>query len=134
MVDDSVFDRQFLPQHWLARYADSRYSAQIAGVNLNANCIDFWIRATSPGALVAYVMEPPTRYVSVRNTCVTGAGSAVGLIRAPGKNEVLLRGEVNASLGEPASVTIHDPPMFAATVLLALAIVLLAPHFSAAIS
>jgi len=117
VVDDGVFDQNFIPAHWLARYAGARYSAQIAGVNLNANCVDFWVRTTSPGQLISYTLDPDTRYVTVKNQCVTGNRQTVGVLRSPGKNELTLRGELNANPGEPISVPIQDPPLFAATVL-----------------
>ena len=116
-VDDSVFDQQFIPRNWQAKNLASRYSAQVGGVNLNANCVDVWIKATTRGQPVEYLLDPDTRYVSIRNVCVTGNNSAVGITRTQGTNELVLRGEVSANLGEPASAPIHDPPMFAATVL-----------------
>jgi D-alanyl-D-alanine carboxypeptidase/D-alanyl-D-alanine-endopeptidase (penicillin-binding protein 4) len=117
IVDDSIFDQEFIHPHWLARYSGARYSAQIGGVNLNANCVDFQLRTTSPGQPVSYTLDPDTHYVSVRNECVTGNRNAVGVLRVPGKNDLILRGELDANLGEPISVPIQDPPMFAATVL-----------------
>jgi len=118
-VDDSVFDQQFLPANWLARYAHERYSAQVGGVNLNANCVDFYLHPASPGELVTYRTDPPdTRYITVKNACVSGAeDNRVSLVRAPGKNEIALRGELKSANAEPFSVTVHDPPLFAATVL-----------------
>jgi D-alanyl-D-alanine carboxypeptidase/D-alanyl-D-alanine-endopeptidase (penicillin-binding protein 4) len=117
LVDDSVFDQKFLHPHWLSRYLGSRYAAQVAGVNLNANCVDFWLKATARGEVVDYTMEPDTHFVSVRNLCLTGANNAAGVTRPPGKNDLTIRGEIDATLGTPISVPIHDPPLFAATVL-----------------
>jgi len=116
-LDDSVFDEVFLHPNWLSRYLGDRYAAQVGGVNLNANCIDFLVRATSPGEPVAYTMNPDTRYATVRNLAVTGEDKGVGVSRPPNKNDLTLRGEIAQSLGKPISVPIHDPPMFAATVL-----------------
>lgn len=118
-VDDSVFDETFVHPNWLARYANSRYSAGVGGVNFNANCVDFFVRPTQPGEPAAVATDPPnTRYVAVKNQTITGGSeSVVALLRAPGKNDVTIRGDVRGSLGEPASITVHDPPMFAATVL-----------------
>jgi D-alanyl-D-alanine carboxypeptidase/D-alanyl-D-alanine-endopeptidase (penicillin-binding protein 4) len=119
VVDDSVFDENFIHPHWLTRYANERYSAQVGGVNFNANCVDFYVRPTQPGQPAAYVTVPPdTKYISIRNECVSSPDKTlVGLLRAPGKNAVTLRGQVRVPLGEPASITIHDPSMFAATTL-----------------
>ncbi len=117
IVDDSVFDQQFVPQHWLARNANDKYAAQIGGVNLNANCVDFWVKTTTPGQLASYFLDPPTHYVTVRNTCLTGTSNTVAVVRQAGKNDLQLRGEVKTDLGQPASVPVQDPPLFAATVL-----------------
>jgi D-alanyl-D-alanine carboxypeptidase/D-alanyl-D-alanine-endopeptidase (penicillin-binding protein 4) len=117
VVDDSVFDQEFIHPHWLARYSGARYSAPVGGLNLNANCVDFYVRTTSPGNPVSYTLDPETNYVSVRNECVTGDRNAVGVLRVPGKNDLILRGELDVNLGEPISVPIQDPPMYAATVL-----------------
>lgn len=116
-VDDSVFDEEFLHPNWLSRYLGDRYAAQVGGVNLNANCIDFWVRVTAPGQPLDYTMNPHTRYVTVKNLAVTGEDRGVGVSRAPGRNDLTLRGEIAQTLGRPISVPIHDPPMFAVTVL-----------------
>jgi D-alanyl-D-alanine carboxypeptidase/D-alanyl-D-alanine-endopeptidase (penicillin-binding protein 4) len=116
-VDDSVFDEEFLHPNWLSRYLGARYAAQVGGVNLNANCIDIWVKATARGQLVNYTKNPDTNFVTIKNQCVTGTDNAAGVTRPPGKNDLTLRGEVPTSLGEPISVPIQDPPMFAVTVL-----------------
>ncbi|MEA2710407.1 MAG: hypothetical protein QOF78_3008 [Phycisphaerales bacterium] len=117
-LDDSIFDEQFLQPNWLGRYLGDRYAAQVGGVNLNANCIDFWVRpGAAPGQPVAYTMNPDTRYATVKNLAVTGDDKGVGVSRPPAKNDLTLRGETGQTLGRPISVPIHDPPMFAATVL-----------------
>jgi D-alanyl-D-alanine carboxypeptidase/D-alanyl-D-alanine-endopeptidase (penicillin-binding protein 4) len=116
-LDDSVFDEVFLHPNWLGRYLGDRYAAQVGGVNLNANCIDFLLRTTSPGEPVAYSMNPNTRYATVKNLAVTGEDKGVGVSRPPNKNDLTLRGEIGQSLGRPISVPIQDPPMFAVTVL-----------------
>lgn len=116
-VDDSVFDEIFLHPNWPADQQHKRYVAQVAGVNLNANCVDFYLRIGQHGQAVNYRMDPPTRYVSVKNTCLSGSKNAVWLSRESGTNNIVLRGQVNLNNDEPLSVTISDPPMFAATVL-----------------
>ncbi len=117
VVDDSVFDQDFFNEHWPRDQAHKSYEAQVGGVNFNANCVDFYVKTTAVGQLVQYAMNPPTRYVDVKNTCVTGRENAIWLSRQLGGNDVILRGQTNASNSVPVSVTIDDPPMYAATVL-----------------
>jgi D-alanyl-D-alanine carboxypeptidase/D-alanyl-D-alanine-endopeptidase (penicillin-binding protein 4) len=116
-VDDSIFDQNFSNPDWPLDQQHKRYVAQVGGVNLNANCLDFYLRTRGMGQLVEFHIDPPTRYAMVQNACVMGQDNAVWLSRKPWTNEIVLRGETNASNDEPISVTIHDPPMFAGTVL-----------------
>jgi D-alanyl-D-alanine carboxypeptidase/D-alanyl-D-alanine-endopeptidase (penicillin-binding protein 4) len=117
IVDDSVFDEEFVHPNWSAKQQHLRYVAQVGGVNLNSNCLDFFLKVGASGETVGYSIDPATQYASIRNTCQTGRQNSVWLSREPGGNAIILRGETNASNSEPISVTIHDPPMFAATVL-----------------
>jgi D-alanyl-D-alanine carboxypeptidase/D-alanyl-D-alanine-endopeptidase (penicillin-binding protein 4) len=116
IVDDSVFEEPAVHPHWPMDQIDQRYVAEVAGLNLNANCVDFTISPGAMGQAVQYSTNPLTRYLTVRNTCVTGSENAVGLSRDAGSNDVLLHGEMPARGTVTASVTVHDPSMFAATV------------------
>lgn len=114
-VDDSIFDEQFVHPNWPNDQLHKRYEAQVAGLNLNANCLDFLVRTTRFGEIVQYRTDPLTDYATIANTCVTGNENAIWLSRRLGTNEIILRGQTNVSLDVPVSVTIHDPAMYAAT-------------------
>ncbi|HEY1629204.1 MAG TPA: D-alanyl-D-alanine carboxypeptidase/D-alanyl-D-alanine-endopeptidase [Tepidisphaeraceae bacterium] len=116
-VDDSIFDQNFTHPDWPVDQLHKNYCAQVGGVNLNTNCLDFYLRTTGFGNVVQYITDPPTRFASIKNSCVMGQKNAVWLSRQPDTNDIVLRGETNTSNDEPISVTINDPPMFAATVL-----------------
>jgi serine-type D-Ala-D-Ala carboxypeptidase/endopeptidase (penicillin-binding protein 4) len=117
VVDDSIFDSEFLHPHWPLDQVQKRYMAEVAGMNLNANCVDFYIRTNAPGQLVTALMNPSTQYIHFQNTCVSGGENAVWLSRQAETNDVIMRGQERVSTDVPISVTIHDPPLFAATVL-----------------
>jgi D-alanyl-D-alanine carboxypeptidase/D-alanyl-D-alanine-endopeptidase (penicillin-binding protein 4) len=116
-VDDSIFDQEFMHPSWPPEQQHFRYVAQVAGLNFNANCVDFYLQTTGFNQVVNYRLDPPTSYVSVRNSCVTGNENAVWLSRQLGGNSIVLRGETNANSGDPVSVTIHDPSLYGAMVL-----------------
>ena len=117
IVDDSVFDDQFIHPDWPADQTEKRYMAEIAGLNLNANCLDIYARPTSFGRLIEYTTDPVTSYVSIKNSCVTGADNSVWLSRQPQTNQLILRGTARFANDVPVPVTVHDPPMYAGTVL-----------------
>ncbi len=116
VVDDSIFEENFIHPHWPGNQLDKRYVAEVAGLALNANCVDFTIFPTAPGQPVRYTLDPATQYLTVRNTCVTGYENAVGLNRDVGANSVLLHGQTPARGTASVSVTIHDPALYAGTV------------------
>jgi D-alanyl-D-alanine carboxypeptidase/D-alanyl-D-alanine-endopeptidase (penicillin-binding protein 4) len=58
VIDDSIFDDQFAHRNWPADQLHKRYVAQIAGLNLNGNCVDFYLRVTTSGEMVKYLMSP----------------------------------------------------------------------------
>lgn len=116
VVDDSVFDEHFFHDSWPLDQFHKHYVPQVAGLNLNANCIDFELRNNGTGT-VDYRTLPRTDYVHVTNTCRAGREDAVWLARQPGGNEIVLRGTTPSRLAGPYRVTIHDPSMYGVTVL-----------------
>jgi D-alanyl-D-alanine carboxypeptidase/D-alanyl-D-alanine-endopeptidase (penicillin-binding protein 4) len=117
VVDDSIFEETTLHPRWPVDQVQKRYMAEVAGMNLNANCLDVFVRTSSPGEIVGYILNPDTHYVNFQNTCVTGNENAVWLSRVAETNNVIMRGQAAVSTNVPVSVTIHEPAMFAATVL-----------------
>ena len=118
LIDDAVFDDVFVHPNWPADQLHKRYVAGVGGINLNANCVDFTVQAQRGGGPVAFRTDPPdTQFIDVRNTCASGDENKIWLSRQPGGNRIILRGEAPCCGPVPVSVTIHDPPMFAGTVL-----------------
>ncbi|MDP9175959.1 MAG: D-alanyl-D-alanine carboxypeptidase/D-alanyl-D-alanine-endopeptidase [Planctomycetota bacterium] len=117
LVDDSVFDDEFLHANWPTDQAQKHYLAEVAGLNLNVNCIDFYVRPSGFGRIVSYTTDPSTGYVTVKNTCVGGDEDSIWLSRQPGTNDLVLRGKARQANDVPVSVTIHDPPLYAGAVL-----------------
>ncbi|HSI35739.1 MAG TPA: D-alanyl-D-alanine carboxypeptidase/D-alanyl-D-alanine-endopeptidase [Tepidisphaeraceae bacterium] len=114
VFDDSVFDQAFYHPGWPAEQFHKHYCAQVGGLNFNANLLSFYLRSTSPGQPIGYILEPATKYASIRNTCVTGGEQVIGLARHDATNQVVLSGHGRGS-DVGYQVTIHDPGMFAAT-------------------
>jgi D-alanyl-D-alanine carboxypeptidase/D-alanyl-D-alanine-endopeptidase (penicillin-binding protein 4) len=115
-IDDSVFDQTFYHPNWDPKERLKEYRAEVSGMNLNLNLLDFYVRVTSPGQAVEYSMDPPTHYASVVNQCITGADKGAWLSRDPESNNLTLRGEAGRDSVDPVSVPVHDPPLFAACV------------------
>lgn len=117
LVDDSVFDETFLHPNWPMDQVQFHYVAEVGGVNLNVNCLDFYLRNHGRGQVVSFETVPDTDYANVNNVAVGGANNAVHLSRQPGTNDISLGGETKYRRHGGLRVTIHDPPRFAATYL-----------------
>lgn len=116
IFDDSVFDEEFIHPRWPAGQLNRRYAAEVAGLNLNANCIDLYL-APADGNATSCRLDPVTRYVTIRNLVRPGAQNTAWGARAPQSNEITLRGDLRAALVKPLSVTVYDPAAFTATVM-----------------
>lgn len=118
IIDDSVFDEVGLNPNWPADQTQNHYMAEVAGLTLNCNCIDFYVKPTLIGQLVQFSTNPATAYITVKNTCLSGRENAVSAVRQQlDGNQFVLGGIADASNVEPISATIHDPSMYAGTVL-----------------
>jgi len=92
--------------NWPLDQAHKRYVAQVGGLNLNGNCVDFYIRAQAEGETVRYAINPPTKYISVQNACISGGENAVWLTRNLGGNLYNYSDMTGSTLtGIPASGT-----------------------------
>lgn len=116
IVDDSIFDEQFVHPRWPEDQLRASYCAQVAGLTLNGGCIEFQVSAPA-GRAASFTTDPPTQYVSVTNTCVGGERNAVVLNRTDGANRIALGGTCPSGGSSIALITVHDPAMYAATVL-----------------
>jgi len=111
-VDDSIFDEEFLHPRW-GKHRFELFGAEIGGLNFNLNSIEFLVQATAKGT--TWTTRPHTNYVKVAANNVTAGGKNVlSIPREPEGNTVTLSGSVGKSV--QASITIHDPSLYAATV------------------
>ena len=119
IVDDSIFDDEFFSAHWpndpRRPQFQKTFEAEVGGLSLNTNCLNVLVSPTAAGQPANFTLDPPTSYVTIHNKCVTGK-NAVSLDRAYDTNAITLSGECPSRGESLVSITIHDPPMYAATV------------------
>lgn len=118
LYDDSIFDHVYQHPSWPVDQIHKRYVAGVAGLNFNANCLDFYLKPNGRGEVVSYQTDPPAVGIAIQNNCTLGGKNAVWLSRAPASDAIILRGETNGANMEPISVTVNNPPMFTADVFL----------------
>ncbi|MBI1369558.1 MAG: D-alanyl-D-alanine carboxypeptidase/D-alanyl-D-alanine-endopeptidase [Planctomycetes bacterium] len=112
IVDDRVFDQQFVHPDWPENQLHKWYCAQVAGIAFNDNCLDLYARPTNLGKTPEITLVPADPPIDMDNLSTTGKDNAFWASRKLGGNKIILRGTVKHALVEPINVTIHDPPIF----------------------
>ncbi len=117
VVDDRVFDRQLAHPSWPADQMNMAYCAQVAGLNVNNNCLDIYVEPTQRDQTPHVNISPFAPFLSASNRAVTGASDTFWISRKPQTNELTYWGQVKNRRTAPFRVTMHNPPMFFAQLL-----------------
>ncbi|MEX2673699.1 MAG: D-alanyl-D-alanine carboxypeptidase/D-alanyl-D-alanine-endopeptidase [Phycisphaeraceae bacterium] len=112
IVDDRIFDREFVHASWPTNQLHRWYCAQVGAINFNDNCIDIYARPRAQGEVASINIHPIGAPVSLDNKTVSGNRHEFWFSRRPDTNQIILRGQVRHALTEAAPVTVHDPPIF----------------------
>jgi serine-type D-Ala-D-Ala carboxypeptidase/endopeptidase (penicillin-binding protein 4) len=111
IVDDTVFDDEYVQPGWSKNELNRWYAAQVAGINYNGNCVE--IIAETVGSKVELTLDPPTSYVKLINKCTPASKppDTVWGARPPGSNVITVSGACHKKC-EPVRVTIDKPQAF----------------------
>ncbi len=111
IIDDRVFDRQWTHESWEPGDLHKWYAAEVAGLNVNDNCLDIYATPTGRGEAPRFRFMPIDPPVRITNLAKSGDRNRFWADRKPGTNDITLYGEVKHRFIEPIHVTVHDPPM-----------------------
>ena len=112
LIDDSVFDQEFVHESWPEDQLNRWYCAQVAGLNFFTNCLDIYPVPSSVQGDSPFVrMLPETNAVTTTNVAVTGNADTFWISRKLGTNELTYRGTVKHKRLKPVNVTVHDAPI-----------------------
>ena len=117
IIDDRVFDQQFVHPDWPVDQLNQWYCAEVAGLNFHDNCLDLYPQPTVRGHAPRVGMLPEAPFVEVINRAVTGDADTFWIHRRPDQNVITYRGKVKTARTRPVHVTVHDPPAFCAQLL-----------------
>ncbi|NNM26312.1 MAG: D-alanyl-D-alanine carboxypeptidase/D-alanyl-D-alanine-endopeptidase [Phycisphaerales bacterium] len=115
VVDDSVFDRDFIHPDWPRDQLNRRYCAEVAGLNFHLNRLHFFPEPR-PGARPSLAKYTPhTRAVSIDDNQATSRVGAkdsntAWIARKLETNRLTLYGNVKHAYRTPVAVTVHDMP------------------------
>jgi len=122
VVDDRVFDREFVHPSWPKDQLNRRYCAEVAGFSFHLNLLHFYPRAIAGQKPDLSRFEPFAPWLDVsenRATCRQTAQDAntFAISRPFTSNRMTFYGNVKSTYVDPAPVTVHDMPEFFARLL-----------------
>jgi len=113
VVDDRVFDQQFIHPDWPRNQLIEWYCAPVAGINFHDNCLDILPRPAARRGLAPQIdIFPEAPFIDSTNKATTGTQDKFWIGRREGTNDFTFNGQVHTLRRTPLSVTIHDPPNF----------------------
>lgn len=111
VVDDSDYDRKFIPASYHERYLLASYAAPVGGLGLNRNVV-----TVSVGPDGGLSVDPPTGSLQLVNK-VEGAGyDQIWAERQRGSDKVVIHGFARPGSTVQTTLTVADPVRLAASV------------------
>jgi D-alanyl-D-alanine carboxypeptidase/D-alanyl-D-alanine-endopeptidase (penicillin-binding protein 4) len=122
VVDDRVFDREYVHPDWPKDQLNLSYCAEVSGLNFHANLMNVYVSPGSNGEVVART-EPGGSWITLKRLArtVREGNTEVWLEReaCPPADPFTFRlhGTVRAAVTEPVRVTVDQPGLFFGRVL-----------------
>ncbi len=115
IVDDRVFDREYVHPSWPLDQLNRWYCAEVSGLNVHKNVL--WVfpaPASGSSGTVKYAIEPDSPWIEmdVRARRAERGGNAIALTRPKTVNRFRMTGKVATVMSKPVSVTLHNPPRY----------------------
>lgn len=111
VIDDSIFDAQFIHPGWPTDQFQAWYEAPIGGLNFNDNCVDVVVRPGAAGKPAGLSCSPGNTFIEFINQTKSGGKQTVSVRRKRGTNTIVASGSV-ARQGSFGPITIGDPGLF----------------------
>lgn len=109
-------DTEYIHPTWPADQLVNWYEAPVAAFSMQEGCVQVRVLPSRSGRQCVVQLEPPTNFVNVRNSCVTGRGLPF-ITRIRNTNDIVVRGGVPARSGATeVFVTVENPIQYFAAV------------------
>jgi D-alanyl-D-alanine carboxypeptidase/D-alanyl-D-alanine-endopeptidase (penicillin-binding protein 4) len=109
-------DTEYIHPTWPVDQLVNWYEAPVSAFSMQEGCVQVRVLPSRAGKACTVQLEPPTSYLTVESTCVTGRGLPF-ITRIRGTNTVVVRGGVPARSGPTeVFVTVENPIHYFAAV------------------
>lgn len=119
IVDDRIFDREYVHPRWPANQLHRWYCAEVGGLTFFANVLRVFVAPTGTGEF-AVRAEPRADWLPIEKRlrpARQGEGTTLDLSRTGPNNTFVLRGSVKSALVKPIEVTTHESSLIFARLL-----------------
>lgn len=99
IFEHGYFDDEWVHPTWPEDQLVNWYEAPVSALPLQEGCVMVRVLPAGPGQRCVVELEPPNDYVTVENTCVTGAGRGVFITRKRDTNTIIVKGNTPARSG-----------------------------------
>jgi D-alanyl-D-alanine carboxypeptidase/D-alanyl-D-alanine-endopeptidase (penicillin-binding protein 4) len=111
VIDDSIFNHQFVHPNWPADQFQRHYEAPVGGLNFGGNCVGVRVTPTKPGQRANASFVPGNVLLKLENRTITGAKQSVTAGRPPNSDTIVVNGTV-AREEVVGPVTVRDPGLY----------------------
>jgi len=110
------FDTEYIHPTWPTDQLVNWYEAPISSFSMQEGCVQVRVLPSRSGHPCVVQFEPPTGFLELQNSCVTGRGLPF-ITRLRGNNTIIVRGGVPARSGATeVFVTVENPIHYFASV------------------
>ncbi len=110
------FDTDYIHPTWPVDQLVNWYEAPVSAFSMQEGCVQVRVTPSRPGRQCVVQLEPPTDFLDVQNSCVTGRGLPF-ITRPRNSNTIIVRGGVPSRSGATeVFVSVEDPIHYFATV------------------
>ncbi len=119
VVDDRVFDRNFVHESWPVEQLNRSYCAEVSGLIFHNNVLHFFPRPSEGSRPIIANYKPLAPWLELKNqgTCRRGDGEKSTAWIARAGDRYTFYGNVPFAYRTPVPVTVHDMPLFFAHLL-----------------
>jgi len=119
VIDDRIFDREFVHPTWPKGQLNRWYCAEVAGLAFHTNTLSIFAKPQRSGAPPLISLEPDASWIEIdprKSRSVNSGRHTLWAARQHMTNNISLRGDARHA-STPVEVTIHDPPLFFGTLI-----------------
>lgn len=111
VVDDRVFDRDYVHNDWPADQLTRAYCAEVSGLNFHGNVLNVYVSPGKGGGEPIVRTEPNGPWLTVRKAARTTreGNTEVWIEREKDPFTFKVHGTVRTAVIEPVQVTVHEP-------------------------